>query len=444
MNTRPLYTRRSLLKLLGTSAAAAPLVTSNLMAQASVRKIRHASFGASGQGWADLTQFAHCKNLDVVAICDVDLSQMKKAKERFPNARFYQDWRQLLEKEAGNIDSVNVTIPDHMHAPVGVSAMQLGKHVYGQKPLAHELHEVRRMTEVAKESGVVTQMGIQIHSTAYYRMGVRMIQDGAIGKIKAVHCRSSKSWGDDSAKPDRTDPVPKDFDWDLWLGVCAKRPFIGNRYYHPFNWRKRLDFGTGTLGDMGCHILDPVYESIGLSAPIAVRSEGPAPNPWNWALNGQVSYTFAGTPRTADKTLPITWYDGTSMPPQEIVALLEGKPFPNQGSLFIGTEGVMLLPHVSTPKLFPAAKFKGYEYPRVKGSNHYGDFIEACRGNGKTTAGFDYAGPLTEAILLGCIASRFPNKTLKWDSPGLKFDLAEANQFVSRTYRDGWKVEGLG
>lgn len=438
MKNHPLYSRRSLLKLLGTSAASAPFVSSNLFAQETTKPLRHASFGAGGMAWSDLTQIAECKNVEIVAICDVDLTQTVDARKQFPNARIYQDWRELLDKEANNIDSVNVSTPDHMHAPIGMRAMQMGKHVYGQKPLAHNLHEVRQMTELATKSKVVTQMGIQIHSSAYYRIAARLIQDHAIGKIKEVHSWSSKTWGDPSARPDVSDPVPAQFNWDLWLGVCSERPFIGGEYYHPGNWRKRLDFGTGTLGDMGCHIMDPVFEGLGLGGPVSVRSEGPAPNQWNWAIDSKVIYTFDGTPMTEGKSLQVTWYDGAARPPAEVIALLEGKEFPDQGSIFIGTDGVILLPHPSLPELFPKEKFKGYQLPRVKGLNHWEQFVEACRGNGETTASFAYAGPLTEAILLGGVASRFPQTTLAWNYRDLKFDLAEANPFVREDYRNGW------
>jgi len=436
--------RRAFLKHAATAAITAPFLSHRLLAEPASRTVRHASFGAGGMAWADLTQIANCPNVDIVAVCDVDLHRAAEARKRFPNARIYQDWRELLDREAKNIDSVNVSTPDHMHAPIGVSAMQLGKHVYGQKPLAHEIHEVRRMTEMAHRQKVVTQMGIQIHSSVYYRMAVRLVHDGVIGRIKEVHSWCPKSWGDPDAKPERTDPVPEGFAWDLWLGVCAERPFIGEGYYHPGTWRKRLDFGTGTLGDMGCHIFDPVFEAIGLATPLSVRSEGPAPNASNWALNGQVHYQFAGTSRTAAKTLPVTWYDGTSKPPAEAVALLEGDEMPNTGSLLIGTEGVMVVPHDETrPVLHPAAKFKDFKWPQVKGNHHWRQFVDACRGEDKTTANFAYAGPLTEAILLGDIASRFPQTTLAWNARRMKFDLREADQFVQREYRAGWTMREL-
>ena len=442
MNTRS--SRRSFLKTLGLAAAGAPFITRGLMAQSPNSVLRHASFGAGGMAWADLTQIAKCPGVEIVAICDVDLNHTADARKQFPQARIYQDWRELLDREAKNIDSVNVSTPDHMHAPIALSAMQLGKHVYGQKPLAHDLYEVRRMTQLAHKQRVVTQMGIQIHSSAYYRLAVQTIHSGVIGKIQSVHSWCNKSWGDTTARPTQSDPVPDGFNWDLWLGVCADRPFIGNEYYHPGNWRKRLDFGTGTLGDMGCHIFDPVFEAIGLNAPIAVRSEGAPPNEWNWSLNGKVHYTFAGTRHTAGRTLTVTWYDGTSQPPAEVIALTAGVDFPEAGSIFIGTAGVMLLPHFSLPTLFPVAKFQDYKFPPVKGLKHWEQFVEACQGRGRTLADFAYAGPLTEAILLGGVASRFPQTTLKWNSHKLKFDLAEANQFVRRDYRKEWAVGGLG
>jgi len=443
MNINRSFSRRSFLKTLGTAAAAAPFVTSGLMAKSPNTTLRHASFGTGGMAWNDLTEIAKCKGVEIVAVCDVDMNRTLEARKKFPGAKVYQDWRELLDKEAKNIDSVNVSTPDHMHAPIGVSAMQLGKHVYGQKPLAHELHEVRRMTQIAHERKIVTQMGIQIHSSVFYRSAVRILQDGTIGKVKEVHSWCPKSWGDMSAKPDRTDAVPKDFDWNLWLGVCADRPFIGDGYYHPSNWRKRLDFGTGTLGDMGCHIFDPVFTALELAAPISVRSEGPAPNAWNWALNGEVHYRFAPTARTTAEVLAMTWYDGTSKVPAEVVALLEGDDLPNSGSIIIGTEGVMRLPHFGRPMLYPDAKFRSFQRPEIADGNHWEEFVNACLGTGRTSADFAYAGPLTEAILLGCVASRFPQTTLEWDAAKLKFNLDEASHFVRRKYRKGWSVKGL-
>jgi predicted dehydrogenase len=443
MNSKSQFSRRSFVKTLGLSALAAPFITRGLMAQSPNGMLQHASIGTGGMGWNDLTQFGKLPRFKLVAICDVDTSHTIEARKRFPGIRVYQDWRQLLDKESKNIDSINVATPDHMHAPIEATAMHHGKNVYGQKPLAHDIYEVRRLTEIARDKKLVTQMGIQIHSSSQYRNGVQIIKSGTIGKITEVHSWCPKSWGDTSPKPDRTDPVPASLDWNLWLGVCAKRPFIGDGYYHPVNWRKRLDFGTGTFGDMGCHIFDPVFNSLELGAPLTVRSEGTPPNQWNWALNSKIHYTFAGTKFTADSVLPVTWYDGESKPPDHIKALLEGDNFPNSGSVFVGTDGVMVLPHIADASLYPDAKFKDFKYPKMGEVNHWGEFVDACLGEGKTLANFSYAGPLTEAVLLGGVASRFPQTTLEWNPRHMTFNVAEANKFIRRDYRSGWHVRGL-
>jgi predicted dehydrogenase len=443
MTSNRSFSRRSFLKTFGTAALAAPFLARGWAAQSPNSVLRHASFGAAGMAGADIGEFAKFKQFQLVAVAEVDLNNAVDVQKRFPHARVYQDWREMLDKEAKRIDSVNVSTPDHMHAVIGMSAMQLGKHVYGQKPLAHDLYEVRKLAEVAAHMKLVTQMGIQIHAASAYKSTAIMVQSGAIGKIKEVHSWCPKSWGDPSPTPAGEDPVPKGFDWDLWLGVCPHRPFIGNAYYHPANWRKRLDFGTGTFGDMGCHIFDPVFTALELGAPISVRSEGPAPNKWNWAIDSKIEYIFPGTPHTADQTIKVTWYDGAQKPPAEIRALLEGDDLPDTGSIFIGAHGTLVIPHVNRPLLYPDKKFKDLKFPEIASHDHWGEFIEAARGCGRTSAGFNYSGPLTEAVLLGGVASRFPKTTLNWNSAKLEFDQTTANQFVRRQYRAGWGVKGL-
>jgi predicted dehydrogenase len=437
------FSRRSFLKTIGAAALAAPFVTSDLIARPPNSVLQHASFGAAGMAWEDLRQLAKSKRLRLVAVAEVDLRRTVELRKLFPHTLIYQDWRELLDRHGKNIDSVNVSTPDHMHAPMAMSALQLGKHVYCQKPLTHDLHEARMLTEYARWKGVVTQMGIQIHSSSFYRMAVLLVQAGAIGKVKEVHSWVGNAWGDPAARPEVSDPVPTGFDWDLWLGVCASRPYIGKEYYHPVNWRKRLDFGTGSLGDMACHIFDPVFGALELTAPLSVRSVGAAPTQWNWALNSQVQYVFPGTAHTADKTIPVTWYDGSQRPPQAIRALLEGDDFPGAGSIFVGTQGVLVLPHVARPLLYPDKKFKNLKFPDVKEEDHWGRYVEACLGGERTTAGFDYSGPLAEAVLVGTVALRFPQTTLHWNAPALTFAEAAPNQFIRRQYRAGWAVKGL-
>ena len=436
--------RRSFLKQLGAAGFAAPFVTSGLRAAPPSGTVRHASFGASGMAGADWGAITSHKAVKLVPVADVDTSRAEAAKKRFPEVNVYQDWREMLDKEHKNLDCVNVSTPDHMHAPMGMSAMQFGLHVYGQKPLTHDVYESRRLTEVAREKKLVTQMGIQVHSDMAYRLAVQYVQAGVIGKVKDVHTWSSKKWGDTTARPDKTDPVPDTLNWDLWLGTAESRPFIGGGYYHPGNWRKRLDFGTGTFGDMGCHIYDPVFKALGVTAPLTVRSEGPTPNAHNWANDAVVHYVFPGTPFTDGKSVTVTWYDGSQRPPAEILALLGPVKQPDQGSIFIGTKGVMVLPHVARPILLPEVDVKAFNLPKLDPVNHWHSFVEAVRGNGTTSANFDYAGPLTETVLLGGIASRFPKTTLEWDARSLKFkNVKEANPFIRRAYRKGWDVKGL-
>ncbi len=459
MSFPPTPSRRDFVKTLGAGALAAPLLARRLWSAPTDRVLRHASFGAAGMAWADIQAICSNPFVQLVAVAEVDLNRLAPLRAAFPDVRVYQAWRELLDREDGNIDSVNVSTPDHMHAVMALAAMERGKHVYCQKPLAHDLHEVRTLTEFARGRPLVTQMGIQVRATKPYRQAVALVQSGAIGKIKEVHAWSNKAWGDTGAPPATNDAVPDGFDWNLWLGGAAQRPFVGNAYYHPENWRKRLDFGTGTFGDMGCHIFDPVYGALALGAPLTVRSEGPAPDEWNWSVDACIRYVFPGTPYTAEPTVPVTWYDGTRRPPAEILALVDDsaraadspalakrqQQLREQGSILIGTKGVLHIPHVDTPRLFPRAEFEGYPLPDIAGTHHWSDWAEACVGGAaRPLASFDYAGPLTEAVLLGSVAVRFPQTTLAWNAAALRFDNEPAaNAFLRRSYRDGWRVGTL-
>jgi predicted dehydrogenase len=434
-------TRRAALKRAAAATLVAPF-TFRAFGAAPGETLLHASIGASGQAGADVRALTASSHLKLVAVADVDLAHTAAVRKRFPDVRVYQDWRELLDKEK-DLDSVNVSTPDHVHAAATLRAMQLGKHVYTQKPLTHTLHEARRLAVTARDKGVVTQMGIQIHGHPTHRAVVQLVRGGAVGKVQEVHSWSNKRWGDRAPRPDRSDPVPPDFNWDLWLAGAAPRPFLGGGYYHPSNWRKRLDFGTGTFGDMGCHILDPVFGSLALTAPTSVHSEGGGPNEFNWGLDAQVRYAFPGTKYTAE-TLTLTWYDGERRLPPPVRALLGELSPSDQGSVYLGTEGVLYSPYFASPVLLPHEKFQGFKVPAPRAVDHYLEFVEACRGHGKTSTPFDYSGPLTEVVLLGCLATRFPKTTLEWDAGVLKVtNVAEANRFVRQEPRKGWEVEGL-
>jgi predicted dehydrogenase len=425
------------------SFLAAPFFVRELLSKPPSGTVRLASFGASNMAYSTLDGIASHPKVKLVCVAEVDSNRLERVKAKYPDARIYQDWREMLRKERGQIDAACVGTPDHHHAPLAISSMRMGLPVYVQKPLAHDIHEVRAMMKLARAKKLPTQMGIQIHSWKEYKTAVSLIQSGAIGKVKEVHTWSEKKWGDTAKLPTSSDPVPSGFDWDIWLGVAAARPYIAD-VYHPGNWRKRLDFGTATFGDMGCHILDPVFGALQLGSPVSVRSEGAAPNGESWALDTLIRYVFPGTQFTAEKTVPVTWYDGDRVPPEDVRGLLGTVKFPGQGSLFIGTKGQMLLPHIAMPVLLPEADFSGYAMPEFERSNHYFEFAEAVLGNGKTSAGFDFSGPLTEAVLLGPLATRFPNTTLRWHGAKAKFsNSVEANGFLRRRYRAGWSVAGL-
>ena len=444
MSQMDLTNRRAFFRQVAAGGFAAPYFVRNLISAPRNGKLRLASFGASGMAFATLDGIATHPEVTLACVAEVDSSRLNQVKRKYPDARIYDDWRKMLDKEHKNLDIACVGTPDHMHAPMAMSAMQTGLHVYVQKPLTHDIFEARRLAQMARKKKLVSQMGIQIHSSSEYRTAVQLIQSGAIGKVKEVHSWSEKKWGDLSPMPDRTDPVPESLNWDQWLGVAEKRPFIGGGYYHPGNWRKRIDFGTATFGDMGCHIYDPVFGALELTAPVSVHSEGPAPTQHNWAINAVIHYVFPGTRFTEGKTVAVTWYDGDERPPREVQALLGERRMPGQGSIFIGTKGVMLLPHIAMPLLLPADQFKDFPVTKAEAANHYHQFADAVMGKGKASAAFDYSGPLTEAVLLGPVATRFPKTTLEWNAKKLKFrNSPEATRYVRRQYRSGWKIKGL-
>jgi len=450
--SRSAISRRQFLHGLTAAAAAAPFLSLSARG-ATLTKVRHASIGTSNQAFSDINSFAKHPAFDLVAVADVDLCVIAKLQERFPQVRIYQDWRDLLKHEK-DLDSVNVSTPDHIHAIVAIEAMKRGKHVYCQKPLACSLHEVRTLTETARKRRVLTQMGIQISSTTPQRLGEAIARSGIVGKIKEVHALCAKSWGDDAPLPEGSDPVPPTLNWDLYLGANEPRPFKKG-VYHPSQWRRRIGFGTGTLGDMGCHIFSPPYRALKLTAPLSVTSEGPAPNAQSWATKARLHYVFPGTEYTAGKTIDFWWYDGGEQPAAHVLEAA-GDKLPQTGVVYLGTEGVLLMPHMNDPVILPADRATAASdkvaqiLQSIEPRDHYAEFIDAvlahANNSGKQppslpSTNFDYAGPLTESVILGNIAARFPKETLEFDSKSLSFPKKrEANAFVTRSYRKGWKV----
>ena len=437
--------RREFIRNVTLAGASLPLFNIARAGEPASSIINHASFGGGGMAFADINSLTQSDKINLVAVAEVDEARLARLKQRFPDVKVYKDWRVLLDKEGHHLDSVNVSTPDHMHATMGASAMQLGLHVYGQKPLGQTLHETRRMAEIAKETGVVTQLGIQLASSVYERLAVQMVQVGLIGKIKEVYIFTNKTWGDSQPLPNHTDPIPETLDWDLWCGVATGRPFIGDQYYTQNGWRKRLDFGTGTLGDMGCHLYNPMFTALGLRHPISIKSTGGQPNATNWALDEAFEYLFPGTEYTAESTIKVHWCDGSLRPPKKFLDML-GDKMPKQGSIFVGTEGILLQPHGKVPIPYPRENFAEYKYPKLEPRNHYLDFVNAIGDRSiQPIADFvRHGGPVTETVLLGALASRFPQQTLEWDAKNLRVkNHEEANQFISKTYREAWKVKGL-
>ncbi len=439
MATAPV-SRRHFLEAAVATAAIAPWTIGR--ARASTPVLRHASIGASGQALSDITQLARHPAFQLVAVADVDLCRIEPLQQRFPAVRVYQDWRELLARERAHIDSVNVSIPDHMHAIVAMEAIERGKAVYVEKPLCQTLHEVRQLTAYARKRGATTQMGIQVSSSRGQLYGEALVRSGIVGKIKEVHTFSNKSWGDDKPLVAQGDPVPAPLDWDKWTGVSATRPFIRGAY-HPGEWRRRVGFGTGTLGDMGCHIYSPPYRALQLTSPLSVTASGPAPTAENWATSARVKLTYPGTAYTAGETVDVWWYDGGQLPPDAVREPL-GSQMPPQGSILVGTAGLLVLPHIS-PGPFALVGGKSVTLPAidVPDRDHYREFVDVVLARGRSTcsASFDYAGPLTESVLIGNVAAHFPGETLEFDARSLAFPRRrEANAYLTRAYRHGWTI----
>jgi hypothetical protein len=431
--------RRRFLHTIAATAAVSPWALAR--GRAAQPTLRHASIGASGQALSDITALARHPNFELVAVADVDLGRFEALQQRFPKARVYQDWRELLKREHQHIDSVNVSIPDHVHCLVAMEAMKRGKAVYVEKPLCNTLHETRQLTEFARRRGLPTQMGIQVSSTRGQLYGEALVRSGIVGRIKEVHTFSNKNWGDDQPLQPRGEPVPAPLDWNGWLGVSTPRPFIKGAY-HPGEWRRRVGFGTGTLGDMGCHIYSPPYRALKLTWPLAVTAYGPAPAAESWATKARVKLTYPGTEYTAGSTVDVWWYDGGELPPDAVRAPL-GTRVPPQGSILVGTAGILVLPH-QNPGPFAVADGRDLTLPAidVPDRDHYGEFVDVVLGGGRTrcSANFDYAGPLTESVLIGNIAAHFPGETLDFDGRALRFPKRpEANAYLTRTYREGWR-----
>ena len=403
------------------------------------QKIRLAGFGAGGWNTKNLATFNNWPDVELVAVADVNQLAVAATQAQYPEVVGFQDYRQLLSEYGSMLDAVIIATPDHMHAPMAAAAMQCGLAVYLEKPLTHTVYEARQLSRTAKERKLVTQMGIQVHASSESRTAVHWIQSGVIGQVKEVHVWCSNTWGDEGTNPTTSDPVPPTLDWDGWLGVAEYRPYIKG-YYTPYEWRRRVDFGSGTLGDKGCHLFDPLFQALSLTSPLSICSDSIPPGD-SWHPHSRVNYVFPATPKTVD-TLPVYWYGGEHKPPQDFNSLFDMKRLPAQGSICVGTEGSLMLVHADVAPVVVGGR--PGPRPVLPAGDHYRQFLDAIQGQGKTTADFEFSGPLTEAVLLGCIALRFPGVELHWDAETMTFpNHSEANFFVHKTYRKGWEVPGI-
>ena len=405
-------------------------------------------------GYNDLQNFRQHKRVQIVALCDVDSNTLDKAAKEVPGARLYADWRELLQKEGDKIDSVNAAVPDHTHFSIAYSAIERGKHVYCQKPLCHDVAEVRALTLAAIKRGVQTQLGTQVAATIHDRTGVQWLREGRIGKVTHAYLCSNRPGAVEAYRLKGPRPAvgqepPSTLNWNLWTGTAPVRPYAPE-IYHPAKWRAWQDFGTGWSGDIGCHIFDPVWKGLGLMPPRTVMAEvqeswenSPARRGDTWPQGDHITWTFPGNERIAGDELVLEWFDGAFYPPERIRKLYseDMKEYPPESSMMIGTEGSLLIPHNEPPQLLPEEKFSSVQRPKFPALNHYHQFVDACLGGEKPASHFAQTGPMTEAILLGTVAIRVPGQKLEWDSAKLKVtNSAEGNRFLQRKYRDGWRL----
>ena len=413
------------------------ILPSRVWAASPNSRLQIAQVGVGNRGMGNLESLLRLPNIDMVGFCDVDKNYLDAASALVPSTETYRDYRKMFEKLDSKIDAVLVATPDHMHAPIAMAAMDYGKHVYCEKPLAHNVQENRELRTLSEKKNLVTQLGIQVASSIGQRMTVEYIRSGLIGKVSEVHVWSNKQWGrDEDRAPLGANPIPDSLDWNLWLGVAQERKFI-NDYYHPGQWRKLIDFGTGTLGDMGVHIFDTPYRALELTDPVSATATCRKSNSFAHPVSNRVEYEFGRTQYSARK-LKWVWYDGDFAPPTiPGFSLPDGIEMPNQGCVFIGEDGNhLMMPHMSGPRTYPQELIRSVPVPKLDPIDHHGEWVDACLTNGKTRSPFSYGGPLTETLQLGVVASKFPERSLNWNAKSMKItNLRAANQYIGREYR---------
>ena len=407
-------------------------------------KLNIAIIGPGGRGGASVNG---CSGENIVALCDVDSRRAGKAFEDHPGAKNYRDFRKMLDEMDNKIDAVAVCTPDHTHAVAALDAIRRGKHVYCEKPLAHSIYEIRGLMKAAHEHNVVTQLGNQGHSFDSIRMFCEWIWDGAIGNVTEVHaaCGANHCRIDQLPNRNETHEIPPELDWDLWLGPAKYRKY--NPMYLPGSWRAWMSFGSGTIGDWICHVVDPVFWALDLGAPTTIQAEvddyDPKKHADTFPSGSVIKFQFPAKGKRGP--VKLFWYSSKRQIPRP-VDLEEGRKVPRTGAIVIGTKGkIMHGSHgAGGVRIFPEAKMKAYKLPeqtipRVKG--HHQDWLDSIKNGGKPGSNFDYGGPLTELARLGIIAMLMPGLKLEWDSKNMKFtNCDKANQYINPPSRQGWKL----
>lgn len=446
------FSRRRFIKSAGYASAVFTIVPSHVLglggAKPPSERLNIAGIGIGGQGNHDLNQM---KSENIVALCDVDWDYAARTFNQFPKAKKHKDYRKMVEEQK-DIDAVVIATPDHSHAFASMHAIQAGKHVYCEKPLTHTIWEARTIAEAARKAKLATQMGNQGQASEERRRLSEMVWDGAIGQVREAHIWTDRPsnglfnvyWPQGVERPKETPSVPETMDWDLWIGPAPYRPY--NPAYTPFKWRGWWDFGTGALGDIGCHSFDPVFRALKLGQPISVEASSTRVNEETYPLASMVTYHF---PKRGDMDpVKLVWYDG-GMRPARPEALEQGRKMGATGTMLVGDKGIIMTDE-SRFRIIPESREKEYGDPpkKLKRSiGHYNEWIEACKGGEPGGSNFDWAGPLTEVVLLGNVALRLQmreeltTKRLLWDPEKLQFKNSDhANQFIKTAYREGWKL----
>jgi predicted dehydrogenase len=440
--------RRSFIRTAGLASAAAFVLPHVLKGQTPDtptpnNRLNVACVGVGGRGEAAVDGL---KKENFVAFCDVDDERAAKTFTTYPDVPRFRDFRQMLDKLGNKIDAVTVSVPDHMHFPIAMAALSLGKHVMVEKPLTHTIWEARQLAKVAAEKKVATIMGNQGHAHEGTRLLKEWYDAGVLGEVAELHSWTDRPiWPQGVKPPDHTKfipVVPDTLDWNLWLGVAADRPY--DPAYMPFNWRGYWDFGTGALGDMGCHIMDGAFYALGLEAPVRVEAISGRANKLSGPTSAMIVYHFAA--RAGRPAIKWTWYDG-GLQPNLPAFWSDEKPFPENGTLIVGSKATVLAPtYYESIRIVPEARMQELiptlppkTLPRVEGG-HFAEWIRACKGGPAAGSNFAYASRLTELCLLSNIAVR-ARRPIDWDAAAMKVtNLPYANQYLTQEYRPGFGV----